>query len=253
MNGSGNFPNDFIGASVRCGAMGVKVAVVGGGSTYTPELVEGFVTRGDRLPVDQLVLLDIDPERLAIVGALAERMMRKAGWEGELVLTGDREPRARRGRLRHRAAARGRPGRPLQGRDHPAEVRLHRPGDDRSGRLREGAADRTGGPGARRGDRTPGRAGRVVRGLHQPHRARDAGAAGPRPSRDRPVQRGDRVPASVRATFRRGARARATGARGAQPPDVGAQGAGGRRGPARARSWTPPSTWWPRRRICPRS
>ena len=40
--------------------MGVKVAVVGGGSTYTPELVEGFVTRTDRLPVDELVLLDID-------------------------------------------------------------------------------------------------------------------------------------------------------------------------------------------------
>jgi 6-phospho-beta-glucosidase len=71
-------------------AMGVKVAVVGGGSTYTPELVEGFVTRGDRLPVDQLVLLDIDPDRLAVVGALAERMMRRVGWEGELVLTGDR-------------------------------------------------------------------------------------------------------------------------------------------------------------------
>ena len=71
--------------------MGVKVAVVGGGSTYTPELVEGFVTRGDRLPVDQLVLLDIDEDRLSIVGALAERMMRKVGWEGQLVLTADRD------------------------------------------------------------------------------------------------------------------------------------------------------------------
>ena len=71
--------------------MGVKVAVVGGGSTYTPELVEGFVTRGDRLPVDELVLLDIDPERLAIVGALAERMMRRVGWAGTLTLTGDRD------------------------------------------------------------------------------------------------------------------------------------------------------------------
>src|SRR5881397_382779 len=70
--------------------MGVKVAVVGGGSTYTPELVEGFVTRGDRLPVDELVLLDIDPERLAIVGSLAERMMRRAGWAGRLGLTEDR-------------------------------------------------------------------------------------------------------------------------------------------------------------------
>ena len=70
--------------------MGVKVAVVGAGSTYTPELVEGFVTRGDRLPVDALTLLDIDPERLEIVGALAERMMRRAGWGGTLRLTGDK-------------------------------------------------------------------------------------------------------------------------------------------------------------------
>ncbi len=70
--------------------MGVKVAVVGGGSTYTPELVEGFVTRTDRLPVDELVLFDIDPERLGVVGALAERMMRKAGWAGSLRLLEDR-------------------------------------------------------------------------------------------------------------------------------------------------------------------
>jgi 6-phospho-beta-glucosidase len=69
--------------------MGVKVAVVGGGSTYTPELVEGFVTRTDRLPVDELVLLDIDEERLAVVGALAERMMRRAGWGGTLRLTAE--------------------------------------------------------------------------------------------------------------------------------------------------------------------
>jgi 6-phospho-beta-glucosidase len=70
--------------------MGVKVAVVGGGSTYTPELVEGFVTRGDRLPVDELVLLDIDPERLDIVGGLAQRQLRRVGWDGALRLTGDR-------------------------------------------------------------------------------------------------------------------------------------------------------------------
>src|SRR2546428_11394484 len=68
--------------------MGVKVAVVGGGSTYTPELVEGFVTRTDRLPVDELVLLDIDPERLSIVGALAERMARAAGWGGSVRVEG---------------------------------------------------------------------------------------------------------------------------------------------------------------------
>jgi 6-phospho-beta-glucosidase len=67
--------------------MGVKVAVVGGGSTYTPELVEGFVTRTDRLPIDELVLLDIDPGRLSVVGALAERMVRAAGWAGSVRLT----------------------------------------------------------------------------------------------------------------------------------------------------------------------
>jgi 6-phospho-beta-glucosidase len=71
--------------------MGVKVAVVGAGSTYTPELVEGFARRTDRFPVDHLALLDIDPERLSIVGALADRMLRKAGWPGELRLTGDRD------------------------------------------------------------------------------------------------------------------------------------------------------------------
>src|SRR5690348_705858 len=67
--------------------MPVKVAVVGGGSTYTPELVEGFVNRSDRLPIDELVLLDIDPDRLAVVGALAERMARKAEWSGTVRLT----------------------------------------------------------------------------------------------------------------------------------------------------------------------
>jgi 6-phospho-beta-glucosidase len=71
--------------------MGVKVAVVGAGSTYTPELVEGFARRADRFPMDELVLLDIDPERLEIVGALAERMLRKVDWSGRLVRTGDRD------------------------------------------------------------------------------------------------------------------------------------------------------------------
>jgi 6-phospho-beta-glucosidase len=70
--------------------MGVKIAVVGGASTYTPELVEGFVARADRLPVDELVLLDPDAERLAIVGGLARRILARRGWAGRLVTTGDR-------------------------------------------------------------------------------------------------------------------------------------------------------------------
>jgi 6-phospho-beta-glucosidase len=70
--------------------MGVKVAVVGAGSTYTPELVEGFARRADRFPMDELAMLDIDPERLEVVGGLARRMLAKAGWGGRLTLTGDR-------------------------------------------------------------------------------------------------------------------------------------------------------------------
>jgi 6-phospho-beta-glucosidase len=71
--------------------MGTKIAVIGGGSTYTPELVEGFVRRADRLAIDELVLLDIDAERLSIVGGLAQRMLDARDWTGRLTLTGDRE------------------------------------------------------------------------------------------------------------------------------------------------------------------
>jgi 6-phospho-beta-glucosidase len=67
--------------------VGLKIAVVGGGSTYTPELVQGFATREDRLPVDELVLHDIDAERLEVVGGLAGRMLARAGWRGRLVET----------------------------------------------------------------------------------------------------------------------------------------------------------------------
>ena len=69
--------------------MGVKLAVVGGGSTYTPELIEGIARRSDRLPVDELVLLDTDPERLEVVGGLAGRMLNRLGWGGRLVLSTD--------------------------------------------------------------------------------------------------------------------------------------------------------------------
>lgn len=71
--------------------MGVKIAVVGGGSTYTPELIEGFHTRRDRLPVDELVLHDIDDERLSVVGGLAQRIMNRHEWPGRLVVTKDRD------------------------------------------------------------------------------------------------------------------------------------------------------------------
>ena len=46
----------------------LKVAVIGGGSTYTPELVNGFLARVDKFPVSELWLMDVDEERLKVVG-----------------------------------------------------------------------------------------------------------------------------------------------------------------------------------------
>jgi 6-phospho-beta-glucosidase len=71
--------------------MGLKLAVVGGGSTYTPELVDGFTRRADRVAIDEIALLDIDRDRLAIVGGLAERMLARQGWTGRIVQTTDRD------------------------------------------------------------------------------------------------------------------------------------------------------------------
>jgi 6-phospho-beta-glucosidase len=71
--------------------VGVKVAVVGGGSTYTPELIEGFISHADRMPADEVALFDIDSERLDVVGGLARRIFAKREWPGTLTLTMDRD------------------------------------------------------------------------------------------------------------------------------------------------------------------
>jgi 6-phospho-beta-glucosidase len=69
----------------------LKVVVVGGGSTYTPELVTGLAARQDSLPVGELVLLDPDRDRLGVVAAFAARIMQVAGWPGRLTATADRD------------------------------------------------------------------------------------------------------------------------------------------------------------------
>lgn len=70
----------------------LKVAVIGGGSSYTPELVEGFIKRHAELPVKTLYLVDVEEgkEKLEIVGALARRMVEKAGLDIDIHLTLDR-------------------------------------------------------------------------------------------------------------------------------------------------------------------
>ncbi len=70
--------------------MATKVAVVGGGSTYTPELVDSLCSHEDRMVVDELVLLDPDLGRLEAVGGLAGRILGRRGWKGDLVTTDDR-------------------------------------------------------------------------------------------------------------------------------------------------------------------
>lgn len=67
--------------------MSVKVAVIGGGSTYTPELVSGLSAERDRLDVGELWLVDPDVERREVVGALAGRMLAAQRFAGRLEVT----------------------------------------------------------------------------------------------------------------------------------------------------------------------
>ncbi|WP_019548278.1 6-phospho-beta-glucosidase [Streptomyces sulphureus] len=67
----------------------MKLAVVGGGSTYTPELVDGFARLRDTLPVDELVLVDPAADRLGPVGGLARRILAAQGHPGRVTTTDD--------------------------------------------------------------------------------------------------------------------------------------------------------------------
>lgn len=70
----------------------LKVVTIGGGSSYTPELIEGFIKRYKELPISELWLVDIEEgkEKLEIVGSLAKRMVDAAGIPMKIVLTLDR-------------------------------------------------------------------------------------------------------------------------------------------------------------------
>ncbi|MGE5587869.1 MAG: 6-phospho-beta-glucosidase [Clostridia bacterium] len=72
---------------------GLKIAVIGGGSSYTPELVDGLVRRAEELPVRHVALVDIPEgsEKLEIVAGLARRMIRRAGLDIEVTADFDRE------------------------------------------------------------------------------------------------------------------------------------------------------------------
>jgi 6-phospho-beta-glucosidase len=67
----------------------LKAAIIGAGSTYTPELIRGFIDRQDSLNFQSFYLMDINREKLDIVGGLAKRMLISKGFKGEIVLTQD--------------------------------------------------------------------------------------------------------------------------------------------------------------------
>jgi 6-phospho-beta-glucosidase len=70
----------------------IKIVTIGGGSSYTPELIEGFIKRNAKLPISELWLVDIPEgkEKLDIVGAMARRMVAAAGLDWKIKLTLDR-------------------------------------------------------------------------------------------------------------------------------------------------------------------
>jgi len=66
-----------------------KAAIIGAGSTYTPELVEGFIDRAENLRFDSIALMDIDMPGLELVGGLAKRQLIEGGFRGDVILTDD--------------------------------------------------------------------------------------------------------------------------------------------------------------------
>ncbi len=71
---------------------GVKIVTIGGGSSYTPELMEGLINRYDQVPVREIWLVDIEEgkEKLEIVGEMARRMWNASGHDVQVHLTLDR-------------------------------------------------------------------------------------------------------------------------------------------------------------------
>lgn len=69
----------------------MKICIIGSGSTYTPELIEGLINKRDSLPVTELYLMDIDERKLTIVGGLCKRMIEAANLPCKVVMTMDYE------------------------------------------------------------------------------------------------------------------------------------------------------------------
>ena len=69
----------------------LKIAVIGSGSTYTPELIDGFLKRIDKLNVAEFYMMDIDDRKNSIVSSLSRRMVKAKGLEIPVIETSDLE------------------------------------------------------------------------------------------------------------------------------------------------------------------
>jgi len=65
----------------------LRLAVVGGGSTYTPELIDGFARMRDELPLTEIALVDPNAQRLGVVAGMARRMLARAGHPARVIAT----------------------------------------------------------------------------------------------------------------------------------------------------------------------
>ena len=176
----------------------MKLAVVGGGSTYTPELVDGFARLRDSLPVDELVLVDPAAERLELVGGLARRIFARQGHPGT-----DRHHRptwtpaldgADAVLLQLRVG-----GQAARNQDETWPLECGCVGQETTGAGGLAKALRTVPVVLDIAERVAEAApGRVDHRLHQPGRHRHPRTAAGGAQGGRAVQRGDRVPAAVR-------------------------------------------------------
>ena len=69
----------------------MKIAIVGGGSTYSPEVIDGFISRAKQIGLERVTLMDVDPQRLEVVGSFAKRMVEHASAPFEVDTTRDRK------------------------------------------------------------------------------------------------------------------------------------------------------------------
>ena len=186
-------------------AFSMKLAVIGGGSTYTPELVDGIARLTGDIKITELVLVDPDAERLAVVGPFSARIMARYGHPANVSWTSDTDAAvdgAGAVLLQLRVG-----GQATRHRDETWPLECGCVGQETTGPA---ASPRRCAP-CRSCSTSPSGSGsaprrRVDHRLHQPGRHRHQGAAGRRSPRHRPVQRRDRLPADVRRDARRGAR-----------------------------------------------